>query len=100
MPYKHYYRRTTCFLFTENVAGSRRQESPPLPVRGRMTGSYAKWRVTRVHKLYLARLQREIAECALDLAEDSSPHLTRFGRDACLGIAARESTVSKRALRT
>ncbi len=49
--------------------------------------AYAEWGVTRVHKLYLARLQRVTAECALDLAEGSSPRLTGFGRDAYLGIA-------------
>jgi tetratricopeptide (TPR) repeat protein len=49
--------------------------------------AYAEWGVTRVHKLYLARLQRIAAECALDLAEGSSPRLTGFGRDAYLGIA-------------
>ena len=43
--------------------------------------------MTRVHRLYLARLQRVIAECALDLAEGSSPRLSGFGRDAYLGIA-------------
>ena len=31
--------------------------------------AYAEHGVTRVHKLYLARMQRVIAECALDLAE-------------------------------
>jgi len=49
--------------------------------------AYAEWGVTRVHKLYLARLQRVTAECALDLAEGSSARLTGFGRDAYLGIA-------------
>jgi tetratricopeptide (TPR) repeat protein len=49
--------------------------------------AYAEWGTTRVHRLYLARLQRVIAECALDLAEGSSPHLTGLGRDAYLGIA-------------
>lgn len=49
--------------------------------------AYAEWGVTRVHKLYLARLQRVTAECALDLAEGSSPRLTGFGRDAYLSIA-------------
>jgi tetratricopeptide (TPR) repeat protein len=49
--------------------------------------AYAEWGVTRVHKLYLARLQRVTAECALDLAEGSAPHLTGFGRDAYLSIA-------------
>jgi hypothetical protein len=49
--------------------------------------AYAEWGVTRHHRLYLARLQRVIAECALDLAAGSSPHLTGFGRDRYLGIA-------------
>jgi tetratricopeptide (TPR) repeat protein len=49
--------------------------------------AYAEHGVTRVHKLYLARMQRVIAECALDLAEGSSPRLSGFGRDAYLGIA-------------
>jgi hypothetical protein len=49
--------------------------------------AYAEHGVTRVHKLYLARMQRVIAECALDLAEGSSPSLIGFGRDAYLGIA-------------
>ena len=48
--------------------------------------AYAEHGVTRVHKLYLARMQRVIAECALDLAEGSSPRLSGFGRDAYLGI--------------
>ena len=49
--------------------------------------AYAEWGVTRVHRLYLARSQRVTAECALDLAEGSSPHLTGFGRDTYLGVA-------------
>jgi len=49
--------------------------------------AYAEWGVTRHHRLYLARLQRVTAECALDLAEGSSPRLTGFGRDAYLRIA-------------
>jgi tetratricopeptide (TPR) repeat protein len=49
--------------------------------------AYAEWGVTRHHRLYLARLQRVTAECALDLAAGSSPHLTGFGRDRYLGIA-------------
>jgi tetratricopeptide (TPR) repeat protein len=48
--------------------------------------AYAEHGVTRVHKLYLARMQRVIAECALDLAEGSSPRLSGFGRDTYLGI--------------
>jgi tetratricopeptide (TPR) repeat protein len=48
---------------------------------------FAEWGVTRHHRLYLARLQRVTAECALDLAEGSSARLTGFGRDAYLGIA-------------
>src|SRR6185312_8908853 len=49
--------------------------------------AYAEWGVTRHHRLYLARLQRVTAECALDLAEGSSARLKGFGRDAYLGIA-------------
>jgi hypothetical protein len=49
--------------------------------------AYAECGVTCVHRLYLARLQRMAAECALDLAEGSSPRLAGLGRDAYLGIA-------------
>jgi tetratricopeptide (TPR) repeat protein len=49
--------------------------------------AYAEWGETHVQRLYLARLQRVTAECALDLAEGSSPRLTGFGRDAYLGVA-------------
>jgi hypothetical protein len=49
--------------------------------------AYAEWGLTRHHRLYLARLQRVTAECALDLAEGSSARLTGFGRDAYLRIA-------------
>jgi hypothetical protein len=62
------------------------------PARGlqeAMAGAeaYAQWGVTRIQRLYLARLQRVISECALDLAEASAPHLTGLGRDTYLRIA-------------
>jgi tetratricopeptide (TPR) repeat protein len=49
--------------------------------------AYAEWGVTRPQLQQLARLQRVTAECALDLAEGSAPHLTGYGRDAYVGIA-------------
>jgi hypothetical protein len=62
------------------------------PARGlqeAMAGAeaYAEWGVTRIQRLYLARMQRVVAECALDLAEASAPHLTGLGRDTYLRIA-------------
>jgi|GEM_PF-6327090 len=62
------------------------------PARGlqeAMAGAeaYAEWGVTRIQRLYLARLQRVVAECALDLAEASAPHLTGLGHDTYLRIA-------------
>lgn len=49
--------------------------------------AYAEWGTTPIQRTYLARLHRVTAECALDLAEGSSPRLSGFGRDAYLGIA-------------
>jgi tetratricopeptide (TPR) repeat protein len=62
------------------------------PARGlqeAMAGAeaYAEWGVTRIQRQYLARLQRVVAECALDLAEASAPHLRGLGRDTYLRIA-------------
>jgi tetratricopeptide (TPR) repeat protein len=67
-----------------------RARGEPAPaLRELMAGAeaYAEWGRTRVQRLYLARLQRVTAECALDLAEGSSPRLAGFGRDAYLSIA-------------
>lgn len=62
------------------------------PARGlqeAMAGAeaYAEWGVTRIQRQYLARLLRVVAECALDLAEASAPHLTGLGRDTFLRVA-------------